>query len=144
MPGDAKAKVRDKVTDDARVIHWTVDGVLTNCNTGDDREAPTGDGAVHEVGQETASCSSADFRSAKWAQDIIWSTGETSHVEGAFAFDNHDGDEVLTRAVGKVVSGPYQGDNVQETSIIMTTHPEPCEEVGLTSKDVVGTFEFWH
>ncbi|WP_327064510.1 hypothetical protein OG500_01505 [Kitasatospora sp. NBC_01250] len=142
--GTAKAKVMDKVTDDPQLIHWTVDGVLTNCNTGDDQEAPTGDGAVHEVGHEMASCTAADFHSARWAQDIIWSTGEKSHIEGAFAFDNHDGDEVLTRAVGKVLSGPYQGDSLEETSIVMTTHPKPCEEAGLTSNDVVGTFEFWH
>lgn len=142
--GNAKAKVRDKVTDDPRLIHWTVDGVLTNCTTGDNQEAPTGDGAVHEVGQEVASCTTTDVRTARWAQDIIWSTGEKSHIEGAFALDNHDGDEVLTRAVGKVVSGRYQGDSLEETSIVMTTHPKPCEEAGLTSNDVVGTFEFWH
>ncbi|WP_405591101.1 hypothetical protein [Streptomyces sp. NBC_01190] len=142
--GSATAKLDDHLSTAPHLVRWTVDGVLTACNDGLDRPAATGDGAWHEAGQEVASCSFSDARSATYTQKILWANGEKSLISGTLSIDDHEAGESLTKAEGRVVSGAYKGDNVLETSTVMTTHPETCEEAGLTPEEAVGTFVFSH
>ncbi|MFI1098512.1 hypothetical protein [Streptomyces sp. NPDC020917] len=142
--GNAAARLDNALSPDPQTIHWSVNGVLSDCNNGQDRPARTGDGAWHEVGQETASCTSSDIASARYTQRIMWADGQTSLIVGHLAIDDHSAGESLTKAIGTVVSGAYEGDTVLESSTVMTTHPGSCQEAGRDLEEAVGTFVFSH